>query len=292
MRPPGCGVPVREGSAAVWCIAALSLLAGCSGASHSDGSAVRPVPPTETPAEVPLHVTVFVDPDDASEGFVQYLADPAFWNDAVSEVWAPAGIEIEAGEIEIVPPTPDGSGLGTDLLTSRESLRACSTDTRWAEWAADHESGREGIEVLVGGRIATASVNRFAVGGTCGPFDDCRERIEDGDAILFDGKALIDSPASLPHELGHMFGLDHAESPGSCGSDLVPVRDSKTFAETEIERRTANLMRTDLEGSFGMQVDQPRSSDLTPEQQRRALQVVCASTENLGARPSGCGDER
>ena len=112
-----------------------------------------------------------------------------------------------------------------------------------------------------------------------------RETIRETDAILFDATEVVDSPASVAHELGHMFGLDHAESPSTCGSKLVPARDEMTQIEVEVERRTANLMRTDIEGGFGLPVDSSRSSYLTPEQQRRALEVTCASTEVLGARP-------
>lgn len=238
------------------------------------------------PAAIPVRVHLFGSDDPAKATALEELRSSEAWSGFFGSVWADVGAPL--GPVTVLSVAASkADGLGDELLTQRESLDACSAENRWAQ-AIQRLDPKSGIVVVVGGTIATPTVNRFGIAGTGGPFNGCAERIQKGHAILVGAVSLLGSPDAFVHEVGHMFGLDHAEARTACGSDLVPRRDGGTAAEADVERRTANLMRTGLLGSDGLPVDPARAFEITADQRERVLEVVCNSAEVVGARPIAC----
>lgn len=195
------------------------------------------------------------------------------WQHMVDGRWADLGLPLQVMSVEtLIDP-----GLADAVITMREATDPCGPASRVAKARA---SGGPGVHIYAGGRLETVDPGRFAIGGTCGSFGDCSTTAGAGDFIAADLRELAAAPHTIEHELGHLFGLAHAEEFTPCGGDLVPPRPGDDVAAVAKYRTVDNLLRR--KGEPG------RTLEVTAEQQGYAIRTVCTSLTVFDAEPDAC----
>jgi len=127
-------------------------------------------------------------------------------------------------EVADAPPTRPlkGDDFGQVLVDYPNAGDPCAAP--WRDAIADADPGE--VVVLIGGTIRSEVIEVFFSGYGC-PTNDvsCEQQTElPTGYILVDGRALdgLDPATFLLHEIGHLAGIDHADTDAPCGADLVP----------------------------------------------------------------------
>lgn len=198
-------------------VAAIAATAALAGGVLAAEAAFSDTGPTEVAA---VRLVVFARPgaSDADRTAQMKLVNESL-DDALDFLAANGRTLERRPTVEVLE-----SDLGTVLVEFDEAADPCSA-SRWQDEVEGVEEIRDDeIPVLLGGIIRSTSAFAGLAGAACGPrVDDC------GADVAVAGRVLVDSypnervelSALFAHELAHILGVAHTDTPGPCGAKLV-----------------------------------------------------------------------